>query len=65
MFKNKKRFTDFKNNEVLKLEKDKETWKENLKIVESLNCKETDILDLDIGGISKISTTRSTLCKVL
>jgi hypothetical protein len=48
----------------LKLEKEKETWVENLKIVESVNCKESDILDLDVGGTQKFSTTRSTLTKV-
>ncbi len=50
--------------EILKIEKDKEQWKENLKIVDSQKCKETDILDLDIGGTHKITTTRNTLIKV-
>ncbi len=49
---------------MLKLEKEKEVWKENLKIVESLKYKESDILDLDIGGTHKITTSRSTLTKV-
>ena len=48
----------------MKLDKEKDQWKENLKIVDSLNCKESDILDLDIGGTHKITTTRSTLTKV-
>jgi hypothetical protein len=48
----------------MKIDKEKEQWKENIKIVESLNCKETDILDLDIGGTHKFTTTRSTLIKV-
>lgn len=47
-----------------KIEKEKEIWRENLKIVDSLKCKDTDILDLDIGGTHKITTTRSTLTKV-
>ena len=47
-----------------RLEKEKEQWAENLKILESVNCKESDILDLDVGGIQKFSTTRSTLTKV-
>jgi len=50
--------------EVLKIEKEKELWKENLKIVDNLKCKETDILDLDLGGTHKITTTRNTLTKV-
>lgn len=50
--------------EILKIEKEKEQWKENLKIVDSQKCKETDILDLDIGGTHKITTTRNTLIKV-
>ena len=49
---------------VWKLEKDKDQCKENLKIVDSLKCKEFDIFDLDIGGTHKITTTRSTLTKV-
>jgi hypothetical protein len=63
--KSKNKFNEMKNQEVIKLEKEKEQWKENLKIVESLKCKETDILDLDIGGTFKITTTRSTLTKVI
>jgi hypothetical protein len=58
------KFNEKKNTEILKLEKDKEIWVENLKIVESVNCKESDILDLDVGGTQKFSTTRSTLTKV-
>jgi len=50
--------------EILKIEKEKELWKENLKIVDNQKCKETDILDLDIGGTHKITTTRNTLTKV-
>ncbi len=60
----KNKFIEFKNVEMLKLEKDKDIWRENLKIVDSLLCKETDILDLDIGGTHKLTTTRSTLTKV-
>jgi len=62
--KAKNKFIEFKNHEMTKIDKEKEIWKENLKIVESLKCKETDILDLDIGGTHKITTTRSTLTKV-
>jgi hypothetical protein len=57
------KFSEKKNSEVNKFEQEKEQWAENLKIVESLKCKETDILDLDIGGTQKFSTTRSTLMK--
>ena len=64
LLKEKQKFTELKNNERVKIEKDKETWKENIRIVESLNIKETDILDLDIGGTQKITTSRATLLKV-
>jgi hypothetical protein len=64
LLKARQKFQEFKNAEIGKIEKEKEVWKENLKIVESLNCKETDILDLDIGGTHKFTTTRSTLIKV-
>lgn len=62
--KEKQKFMDFKNCERFKLEKDKEQYKENLKIIESINVKDTDILDLDIGGTQKITTGRNTLTKV-
>jgi hypothetical protein len=63
--KEKQKFLDFKNNERFKLEKEKEQYKENLKIIESINIKDTEILDLDIGGTQKITTSRSTLTKVI
>lgn len=62
--KAKQKFIDLKNQEIIKLEKEKEVWRDNIKIVDSLKCKESDILDLDIGGTYKITTTRSTLTKV-
>ena len=62
--KAKNKFVEFKNQEISKLDKEKDQWRENLKIVDSINCKESDILDLDIGGSHKITTTRSTLTKV-
>lgn len=49
--------------EIYNLYKEKENWKETLKIVESSKCKEFDIIDLDIGGTHKITTTRNTLRK--
>ena len=55
---------EMKATELQKLEKEKEQWRENLKIVDSLKFKESDIMDLDIGGTHKITTTRSTLNKV-
>jgi hypothetical protein len=61
--KAKQKFMEFKAQEIVKIDKEKEQWKENLKIVDSLKCKESDILDLDIGGTYKITTTRSTLTK--
>ena len=62
--KAKQKFQEYKNTELVKLEKEKDQWKENIKIVESLKCKESDILDLDIGGTHTLTTTRSTLIKV-
>ncbi len=62
--KDKQKFIDFKNNEKYKLEKEKEQYKENLKIIENINIKDSDILDLDIGGTQKITTSRNTLTKV-
>ena len=62
--KDKFKFNDLKKQEIAKLEKKKELWKESIKIVESMNFKESDILDLDIGGTQKITTTRGTLLKV-
>lgn len=64
LLKEKQKFSELKKIEKIKIEKDKEIWKENNRIVESLNIKETDILDLDIGGTQKITTTRATLLKV-
>jgi len=63
--KDKQKFINFKKNERLKLEKEKDQFEENLKIIQSINIIDTDILDLDIGGIHKISTSRSTLIKVI
>ena len=54
-----------KSTELAKLEKEKELWKSNLKVIESNKCKENDIIDLDIGGLQKITTTRNTLTKVI
>ena len=61
--KAKQKFMEFKAQEIVKIDKEKEQWKENLKIVDYLKCKESDILELDIGGTHKITTTRSTLTK--
>lgn len=60
----RQKFNEFKSSELLKIEKEKELWKENLKILENKDCKESDILDLDIGGTHKITTTRNTLTRV-
>ena len=60
----KKNFLEFRAQELQKIDKDKQLFKENLLIVESLKCKDSDIFDLDIGGTHKISTTKNTLLKV-
>jgi len=50
--------------EIKKLQKERDEWKERIRINNETNTKETDILDLDIGGTQKITTTRGTLTKV-
>jgi len=55
---------DYRTLEMQKVEKDKLIHNENLKIVESLKSKDSDIFDLDIGGTHKISTSKNTLTKV-
>jgi hypothetical protein len=63
--KEKKKFLEMKAVEIQKLHKEREEWKERIRINYEMNTKETDILDLDIGGTQKITTTRGTLTKVL
>jgi len=65
LLKEKKKFLEMKSIELQKLQREREEWKEKLKISEEEKSKETDILDLDIGGTQKITTTRATLIKVL
>ena len=43
---------------------DRNGFIENLSILEGMKYKDNDILDLDIGGTHKITTTRATLTKV-
>lgn len=62
--KEKIKFNEMKTLEIQKLQKEREEWKEKIRINNELNSKETDILDLDIGGTQKITTTRATLTKV-
>lgn len=57
-------FIEFNSNEKNKMEKEKEKWKKNLKIASDMMVKNEDIVDLDIGGTYKISTSRLTLTKV-
>lgn len=47
----------------IKHQKEIDNWKQSLLIAESLQCNENDILELDIGGMQKVTTTRSTLTK--
>lgn len=63
--KEKKKFLEMKTLEIQKLQKDREEWKERIRIINETSTKETDIIDLDIGGTQKITTTRGTLTKVL
>ncbi len=62
--KEKKKFLEMKALEIKKLHKERDEWKERIRINNETNTKETDILDLDIGGTQKITTTRGTLTKV-
>lgn len=59
--KTKKDFNEYKAQEITKLEKEKVLLKESLKLGQ--NEKESDIIDLNIGGTHEITTTRSTLAK--
>lgn len=49
--------------QLIKHQKEIESWKNSLLIAESLKCNEEEIIDLDIGGMNKITTTLSTLRK--
>jgi len=63
--KDKKKFLLHKTHELSKIENSKSQWDNNVKLIESNNCKETDILDIDIGGTHRITTSRCTLIKVI
>lgn len=62
--KDKKKFHLQKTYEIGKIESSKSQWDNNIKLNESNNCKEIDILDIDIGGTHRITTSRCTLIKV-
>ena len=64
LIKDKLKFNESKNLEISNLQKERESWKESNKLVENMKVKESDILDLDIGGTQKITTARATLLKV-
>ena len=49
---------------MIKLQREREQWIEKIRIGDKYKAKDTDILDLDIGGAQKITTTRGTLMKV-
>ena len=53
-----------KTSEIIKLEKEKFIFKENMKLVESIIYKDNEVIELDIGGTHKLATIRSTLTKV-
>lgn len=46
------------------LEAEKKQWNEHKKRIDEMYSEENNIIDLDIGGTHKITTTRSTLCSV-
>ena len=64
LLKERKKFTDLKKSELLKLQRERQEWLEKIRIVNENKANEIDILDLDIGGTQKITTTRGTLMKV-
>ena len=39
-------------------------WKDSIKVQNPEEYKETDVIELNIGGTANISTTRGTLIKV-
>ena len=59
-----KKFNEFLDQEKNKLDKEKKVHQENIRILESLKCKDSEIFDLNIGGTHKISTSKITLTKV-
>lgn len=59
--KTKKDFNEYKIQEINKLEKEKLLLKETVKFDQK--SKESDIIELNIGGTHEISTSRSTLVK--
>ena len=64
LLKDKKKFLVQKGHELGKLKTEKSHWENNIKMIEDNNCKESDILDIDVGGTHKFTTLRSTLIKV-
>ena len=55
-------FLKEKKHQYEELNVEKKRWEENRKRVEGLFEQSENIIDLDIGGTHKITTTRSTLC---
>jgi hypothetical protein len=64
LIENEKKFNEFREQEINKIERDKLIYKENMRTIEMLKCKDSDIFDLNIGGTHKISTLKNTLTKV-
>ena len=44
-------------------QKDIDNWKKNVLIAQNMQCNDNDILELNIGGMKYITTTRKTLTK--
>ena len=55
-------FLDFRDQEITKLDKEKLKYEKNIELSNNILNK-TDIIDLDIGGSYKITTTKQTLQK--
>lgn len=64
LMEEKKKFMRKRQEEFAKLENDKNILDDNRSLIESLLVNnENDVIDLDIGGTHKLTTTRKTLTK--
>ncbi|MCQ2818159.1 MAG: hypothetical protein MJ252_12910 [archaeon] len=61
--KTMQKFIDFNIGELGKLEKEKSKIEDNARIATELNINQNDIIDLEINGGTKITTSRQTLTK--
>lgn len=55
-------FVREKNQQIEDLANDRKHWEDQKNVVDKMYQPEGNIIDLDIGGTHKITTTRATLC---